>query len=158
MERSERISIQIPMMECMKPTSVSANDLLFGPSPRLAGSGCSRCLFGVYRCFLSEYDGSSTERLQLQWGEQAACQISRFANQGWFRLRMGNEVSAAITPVYTANSFNALSTGRAIQTALSSMPGIGVGNVKVSSYVVQFSRHGSISCCIHKGQGANRFA
>ena len=90
---------------------------------------------GVYSTYsdfnYTNADGSSTERMAVQWGEPQSILIGSNARAGTFQLQFGSSVTAPI-PIGLSNGFfDANKTAVNIQSALEALQNIGLKNVVV---------------------------
>ena len=97
---------------------------------------------GVFSAFsdfnYTNADGSSAEKMQLQWGEYNSIAIGAGALAGTFQMKYGANTTANISlglVEVSAGTFilNGKQTASKIQSALERLPSIGVGNVLVTS-------------------------
>jgi len=78
-------------------------------------------------------DGSTDEKLQLQWGEFNQLDVLNNVRSGTFTLTYGTETTAPIAIAFNNGIYSANGTVTNIRTAIQALPSVGTGNVRVSS-------------------------
>jgi hypothetical protein len=81
-------------------------------------------------------DGSTTEKMQVQWSDRNQLKISKQGKEGSFRLQYGSDVSEPIELVFDGSSLNAAETASRIAQRIELLPTIGVDNVLVEPSLV----------------------